>query len=86
MPPLKRSRQKSYNESNQEKSMHNYNHRNHYEQEMPKPHVQWKDEYKCSQNFFGGESLQGVYCGPSFQPTSPTNVIKTNSFKINNNM
>lgn len=87
MPPIKRSRQKSY-DCSQEKSKlnNNNNRRNHYEQqEMPKPHVHWKDEYKFSQNLFGGESSQGIYGGPSFQPMSPANVRNANSFKINNN-
>lgn len=74
MPPVKRSRQKSYIESSQAKSKHNNNHRNHHVQEHPKPHVQWKDEYKFSQDLFGGESSQGNYDGPSFQPMSPANV------------
>lgn len=82
MPPIKRSRQKSY-ECHQEKSKNN-KHRSHYEQEMPKPHVQWKDEYKFSQNLFGGESSQGNYGGPSFQPMSPANVRNANLVKTTN--
>lgn len=79
MPPIKRSRQKSY-EYNPEKTKHN--HRNRYEQEMPKP-VQWKSEPKFSQNLFGGESLHGIHGGPSSQPMlpPPPNVRNSNSFK-----
>lgn len=83
MPPMKRSRQKSY-ECNQKKSesKHNNNHRKHHERETSKPRVQWKDEYKFSQNLFGDESSQRIYGGPSFQPMSPAIVRNAHLFKI----